>query len=277
MEKYRGKFDHGWDEQRKITFNRQKEIGVVPSNAELTLRPAEIRAWNEMPEDERRLGCRLQEAQVAALSHCDYQFGQFIDELERMGILDDPLVVFVAGDNGPAGEGTLHGQVIKSASTNGYVEPVESQIKRIDTVGGPKANNNYPAGWAWAGSSPMQWLKQVASHFEGTRNGLVVSWPNGIEARDELRNQFHHCIDIVPTILELTKVRQPKSVNGVLQKPMEGVSIAYSFSDAEIPSKWRKQYFEMMGHRAIQRRLGGRCASSRTVAVAIWLCAARSF
>lgn len=251
MSRFKGQFDHGWDVQREITFKRQKELGIIPDDAQLTPRPSEIPAWDSLSDEAKKLGCRLQEAFAATLAHFDHQFGRVLDELEMMGCVDDTMIMFLAGDNGPAGEGTVDGQVIKSASTNGFPEPVKSQLERIDTIGGPLANNNYPAGWAWAGSAPMQWLKQVASHFGGTRNGFVVSWPAQIKDVGTTRSQFHHCIDVVPTILQAAKVPQPTSVNGVPQKPIEGVSMRYSFDDPDITSRRRMQYFELMGHRAI--------------------------
>ena len=251
IEKYKGKFDHGWDRQRELTYEQQKEMGIIPDDTKLTPRPEELPAWDSLDDDAQRLACRLQEAFSGSLSHFDYQFGRVVDELERIGCCDNTLIMVVAGDNGPSAEGNIDGQVIKSASTNGRPESVESQLERIDTIGGPLALNNYPAGWGWAGSSPMQWVKQVASHFGGTRNGFVVSWPDQIKDVSTIRTQFHHCIDVVPTILEAAGVAQPEVVNGTPQKPIDGVSLGYSFKQADAEGARRKQYFEMMGHRAL--------------------------
>ncbi|SAL02867.1 arylsulfatase [Caballeronia calidae] len=251
IERYRGAFDHGWDEQRKRTFERQRELGVIPPDAQLTPRPAEIPAWGESTDDEKRLGARLMEAFAGALSHCDHQIGRVMDELAAQGIDDDTMVIFIAGDNGPSAEGTLKGQVNKWGNLNGMPQTLAEQLARIDDIGGPMSYTNYPVGWAWAGSAPMQWVKQIASHFGGTRNGMVMSWPKRIADLGALREQFHHCIDIVPTILEAAGIPMPESVNGVGQKPMEGVSMSYSFKERDAASKRRTQYFELLGNRAI--------------------------
>lgn len=251
IDKYRGRFDHGWDEQRRLTFERQRELGIIPHNAKLTPRPAEIPPWEEGSEGEKLLGARQMEAFAGALSHCDYQIGRVMDELTEQGIADDTLVIFIAGDNGPSAEGTLLGQVNKWGNLNGMPQSMEEQLARIDDIGGPMSYNSYPVGWAWAGSSPLQWVKQIASHFGGTRNGMVMSWPNGILDHGKLREQFHHCIDIVPTLLQAARIPTPESVNGVVQSEVEGVSMAYSFDEAEARSRRKTQYFELLGNRAI--------------------------
>ncbi|OWT56844.1 arylsulfatase [Candidimonas nitroreducens] len=251
IDKYRGCFDHGWDSQREQTFARQRELGIIPAHAELTPRPPEIPAWSEATDDEKKLGARLMEAFAGALSHCDHQIGRVMEELAAQGIDDDTLVIFIAGDNGPSAEGTLQGQINKWGNLNGAPQTLAQMLERIDDIGGPMSYTNYPVGWAWAGSAPMQWVKQIASHFGGTRNGVVVSWPRKIADRGTLREQFHHCIDIVPTILEATGIPAPASVNGIEQAGIEGVSMMYSFDKSDAPSTRRTQYFELFGHRAI--------------------------
>ncbi|WP_137925070.1 arylsulfatase [Cupriavidus sp. 2SB] len=263
IEKYRGCFDHGWDEQRRRTYERQRELGIIPYNARLTGRPDEIPSWDEGTEGEKRLGCRQMEAFAGALSHCDFQIGRVMEELEAQGIGEDTMVVFIAGDNGPSAEGTLLGQVNKWGNLNGMPQTLEEQLAQIDEIGGPNSYNSYPVGWAWAGSSPMQWVKQIASHFGGTRNGMVISWPNGIPDRGELREQFHHCIDIVPTLLEAAGIPMPKRVNGVEQCEVEGVSLSYTFLDAEVRSQRATQYFELLGHRAVFHEGWVACARHR--------------
>jgi arylsulfatase len=253
IDRYRGKFDHGWDQQRELTFARQRETGIVPADAQLTPRPAEIPAWDEVPDEQKRLGARLMEAFAGALSHCDHQIGRVMDELVTQGIDDNTLVIFIAGDNGPSAEGTLQGQINKWASLNGIPQSAADQMKHLEDIGGPMTYPNYPVGWAWAGSTPMQWVKQIASHFGGTRNGMVVSWPGHIGDQGSLRDQFHHCIDIVPTILQAAGIPAPARVNGVEQRPVEGVSMVYSFGQRDAASTRRTQYFELLGHRAIYR------------------------
>lgn len=251
IDRYRGKFDHGWDKQRELTFNRQKELGIIPSDAQLTPRPVEIPAWDDTSADEKTLGTRLMEAFAGAVSHCDHQIGRVVDELVALGIDDDTMVIFIAGDNGPSAEGTLPGQVNKWPIVNGMPPTLKEQLERIDDIGGPNSYSNYPVGWAWAGSAPMQWVKQIASHFGGTRNGMVISWPRRICNAGSLRTQFHHCVDIVPTILEAASIPVPKSVNGIEQRSMEGLPMQYTFDSAEARSRRKTQYFEMLGNRAI--------------------------
>ncbi len=185
------------------------------------------------------------------LEHADAQIGRVVDAIDDMGLRDDTLIIYVVGDNGPSAEGSLTGTLNNMKSQLGLLDDVSTMLKRIDDIGGPTTENHYPVGWAWAGSSPFQWMKQVASHFGGTRNGLVISWPTKISDRGALRSQFHHAIDIVPTILEVAGVPEPRMVNGVPQKPIEGVSMAYTFADKDAESRRRTQYFEMMGNRAL--------------------------
>ena len=250
-DKYKGKFDHGWDRQREITLEKQKKLGIVPRDTKLTPRPDSIPSWNSRSADEKRLYARMQEVFAGFLEHADNQVGKLIEAIEQMGLRDDTLIIYVVGDNGPSAEGTLTGTLNVMRTMLGLPDDVSSMLKHIDEIGGAQFENHYPVGWCWAGSSPFHWMKQVASHFGGTRNGLVMSWPKRITDRGGLRSQFHHCIDIAPTILEAAGIPEPREVNGVPQKPIEGVSMAYTFDDAKAPSQRVTQYFEMFGNRAL--------------------------
>jgi arylsulfatase len=250
-DKFKGKFDYGWDKQREITLAQQKKLGVVPPNTKLTPRPKEIPAWDDQSADAKRVYTRLMENYAAYLVYADVQIGRLIDSIEKSGELDNTLIFYIVGDNGPSAEGGLEGTFNEVASLVGYNPGLAAIINRIDQIGDPESEPHVPVGWAWAMSSPLQWTKQVASHFGGTRNPLVVHWPKGIKARGELRTQFHHIIDIAPTILEAAHVTAPSVVNGIAQKPIEGVSMMYSFDDAQAKSRRTTQYFEMFVNRAI--------------------------
>jgi arylsulfatase len=250
-DKYKGKFDHGWDRQREITFENQKRLGLVPKDTRLTPRPPSIPSWDSRSADEKRLYARMQEVFAGFLEHADAQIGKLVDAIERMGLRDDTLILYCVGDNGPSAEGTLTGTTNVMKTMLGLPDDVAEMIKHIDEIGGPKFENHYPVGWCWAGSSPFQWMKQVASHFGGTRNGLVVSWPKVIKDRGGLRSQFHHVIDIAPTLLDVAGIPEPRSVGGVPQKPIEGISMAYTFGDKDAPGRRVTQYFEMFGNRAL--------------------------
>jgi arylsulfatase A-like enzyme len=250
-DKYKGQFDQGWDRQREDTFENQKKLGLVPKDTKLTPRPASIPSWDSRSPDEKRLYARMQEVFAGYLEHADAQIGKVVDAIERMGLRDDTLVIYIVGDNGPSAEGSLTGTLNNMKTQLGLSDNVETMLEHIDEIGGPKYENHYPVGWCWAGSSPLQWMKQVASHFGGTRNGLVMSWPKGIKDRGGLRSQFHHVIDIVPTILEVAGIPEPREVNGVPQKPIEGISMAYTFADNNAPGRRVTQYFEMLGNRAL--------------------------
>ncbi|MGE0605901.1 MAG: arylsulfatase [Pirellulales bacterium] len=250
-EKYKGKFDHGWDEQRHLTHALQLKMGIVPKGTKLTPRPAEIPAWDDQPANAKKVYLRLMENYAAYMAYTDYEVGRLIDSLRVSGELDNTLVMYVVGDNGASAEGGLEGTFSEIASLLGVQLGLESTIKRIDEIGGPTSEPHVPVGWAWAMDTPFQWTKQVASHFGGTRNPLIVHWPKGIKAKGELRTQFHHVIDVVPTILEACNISEPKVVNGIPQKPIEGVSMAYSFDDAKAQSRRTTQYFELATNRAI--------------------------
>jgi arylsulfatase len=250
-DKYRGKFDYGWDRQRELTHARQLEMGMIPKGTKLTPRDPNIPSWETRSADERKVYTRLMENYAGYMDYTDHEVGRLIDSLAASGELDNTLVMYVVGDNGASAEGGLEGTFSELASLIGVQLGLESTIKRIDEIGGPRSEPHVPVGWAWAMNAPFQWTKQVASHFGGTRNPLVVHWPRGIKAKGQIRDQFHHVIDVVPTILEACQISEPKVVNGIAQKPIEGVSMLYSFEDAKAPSRRQTQYFELATNRAI--------------------------
>ncbi|MFZ5833186.1 MAG: arylsulfatase [Planctomycetota bacterium] len=249
--KFKGKFDYGWDKQREMIHARQLEMGVIPKGTRLTPRPKEIPAWDDQPEEARKVYLRLMENYAAFMAHTDYHVGRLIDSLKASGELENTLIFYIVGDNGASAEGGLEGTFSELASLLGVQLGLESTIKRLDEIGGPSSEPHVPVGWAWATCAPFQWTKQVASHFGGTRNPMVVHWPKGIKAKGETRTQFHHVIDIVPTIHEACHIPVPSEVNGIPQKPIEGVSMLYSFDDAGAKGRRETQYFEMFTNRAI--------------------------
>jgi arylsulfatase A-like enzyme len=251
IEKYRGKFDQGWDKIREATFARQKQLGVIPQDCQLTERPKEIPAWDSLTADQKRVAARLMETYAGFAEHTDTQVARVTDALQNMGALDNTLFLYVLGDNGASGEGGLEGAFNELAALNGVAETAASILPHLDEIGGPMAYNHYPVGWAHAMDTPYQWTKQIASHWGGTRNGMIVHWPAGIKAKGELRNQWCHVIDIVPTLLEATKLPAPDFVDGIQQQPIEGVSFAYSFDNAQAPERHTTQYFEMFTNRGI--------------------------
>jgi arylsulfatase len=250
-DKYRGKFDYGWDRQRELTHARQLEMGMIPKGTKLTPRDPNIPSWETRSADEKKVYTRLMENYAGYMDYTDHEVGRLIDSLAASGELENTLVMYVVGDNGASAEGGLEGTFSELASLIGVQLGLESTIKRIDEIGGPRSEPHVPVGWAWAMNAPFQWTKQVASHFGGTRNPLVVHWPRGIKAKGQIRDQFHHVIDVVPTILEACQISEPKVVNGIAQKPIEGVSMLYSFEDAKAPSRRQTQYFELATNRAI--------------------------
>ncbi len=251
IEKFKGKFDQGWDKVREETFARQKKMGIIPKDTVLTTRPDSIRAWDSLNKEQKELYARMMEVYAAALAHMDHQINRILDAIEGTGEMDNTLVIYLMGDNGASAEGSPDGLLNEMTFFNNIPVPFEDTYARIDELGGPNTFGHYPIGWAHAMDTPFQWTKQVASHFGGTRNGLAIAWPKVIKDKGEIRSQFHHVIDIVPTILEATELPAPMSINGVAQSPIEGVSMAYSFDDAKAPSARRTQYFEMFGNRAI--------------------------
>ncbi len=256
-DKYRGHFDQGWDRVREETFARQKELGVIPADAELTPRPDGIPAWDEMPEDMKPVLSRQMEVYAGFLEYADHHFGRLVDTLEQMGLLENTLIYYLIGDNGASAESTVLGCFNElPVLVNGMpdLETPEFLASKIDALGGPEAYNQYPIGWAHAMNTPYQYTKQVASHWGGTRNGLIVHWPGGIRAKGELRHQFHHVIDIAPTILEATGLPEPTVVNSAHQAPMEGTGMRCSFDEGDAAERHTTQYFEMVCNRGIYHR-----------------------
>jgi arylsulfatase len=252
--KYKGKFDQGWDKVREETLVRQIKLGAVPANTQLTKRPEQLPAWDSLTADQKRLYARMMEVYAGALSHADYNIGRLLDALEESGQRDNTLVIFIMGDNGASAEGSLQGTTNEVATAaNSVTESVLYLLSMIDELGGPLTYNHYPVGWAHAMDAPMQWTKQVASHFGGSRNGMAISWPARIKDRGGLRTQFSHVIDIVPTIYEAAGITPPTVMDGTLQKPLDGTSLAYTFDDAKAPTRHSTQYFELVGNRAIYK------------------------
>jgi arylsulfatase A-like enzyme len=255
-DKYKGKFDQGWDKLREETFARQKKLGVIPADCQLTARHKEIPSWEEMPAALKPVLIRQMEVYAGFLEYADHHVGRLVDSLKDLNLLDDTLIYYIIGDNGASAEGTLHGTYNEMINFNGAaaLETPEFLTARLDKLGGPESYNHYAVGWAHAMNTPYQWTKQVASHWGGTRNGTILHWPKGIKGKGELRSQFHHVIDVAPTILELAGLPQPLSVNGVQQHPIEGVSMAYSLNDAKAADRHETQYFEMFGNRGIYHK-----------------------
>jgi arylsulfatase A-like enzyme len=252
-DKYAGKFADGWDVQRERTFAKQKELGVIPADALLTPRHAEIPAWDDMPADLKPALEREMEVYAGFMEHTDHHVGRVIDTVADLGILDDTIIYYIIGDNGASAEGTVNGAFNEMANFNGMaaLETPEFMASKVAEFGSPSSYNHYAVGWAWAMDTPFQWTKQVASHWGGTRNGTIVHWPAGIAEKGGLREQFTHCIDIAPTILEAAGLPEPTMVNGVQQSPMEGLSMLYTFDDKAAAERHDLQYFEMFGNRGL--------------------------
>ena len=252
-DRYKGKFDAGWDAVRDEIFERQKAQGMIPAHSELPARHEEIPAWEDMPDEMKPILARQMEVYAGFLEHTDYHIGRVIDAIEEMGALDNTLIYYILGDNGASAEGTMNGSFNEMANFNGMasLETPEFLASVIDDFGSPDSYNHYSVGWAWAMCTPFQWTKQVASHWGGTRNGTIVHWPAGIDAKGELRDQFTHVIDIAPTVLEAAGIPEPQFVNGVMQSPYEGTSMCYSFNDGQAPEEHDLQYFEMVGNRGV--------------------------
>ncbi|MDD5319452.1 MAG: arylsulfatase [Methylococcales bacterium] len=253
LDKFKGQFDQGWDKYREEAYQRQLKLGVIPPNAKLTPRPKEIPAYDSLTPDQKRVAARLMEAFAAYTAQTDYEVGRVLDAVDQIGQLHNTLVFWIIGDNGASMEGTPYGAFNEMAAIGGIAEDPSLLVQNLDKIGGPNAYNHYPVGWAWAMNTPFQWGKQIASHLGGVRNPMVITWPDRIKDRGGIRTQFHHVIDIAPTILEAAKLPIPKEVNGVKQKPIEGVSMLYSFNQADAPSARHVQYFEMLGNRALYK------------------------
>lgn len=250
-DKYKGRFDHGWDRQREITLQRQKELGVVPEDAELAPWAEGVPHWDELSDAEKRSAASLMELYAGFAEHTDVQIGRFVDALDEMGELDNTLFVYILGDNGASAEGGLGGTLNEHRIASGITDSAEFINEHADSLGDATTHAHYPVGWALAMNTPYQWTKQVASHFGGTRDGMVVHWPRGIAEKGGIRNQFHHVIDVMPTVLEAAGLPHPTDVNGVPQQPVEGTSMLYSFNEADAADRHRLQYFEMVGNRGI--------------------------
>jgi arylsulfatase A-like enzyme len=265
-DKYKGKFDQGWDVLREETFARQKDLGVIPADAELTPRHDEIPAWEDMPDVLKPVLARQMEIYAGFLEHTDHHIGRLIAAMEELEILDDTLVYFIIGDNGASAEGTINGTFNEYLMLNGVaaLETPEFMASKIDAFGTPEAYNHYAVGWAHAMDTPYQWTKQVASHWGGTRNGTIVHWPVGIKARGEIRTQFSHVIDVAATILDAAGIPEPLSVNGIQQMPLHGRSMVPSFDDAEAPEFRETQYFEMFVNRGVYHQGWTACTRHST-------------
>ncbi|MGB6347871.1 MAG: arylsulfatase, partial [Methyloceanibacter sp.] len=261
IDKFKGKFDMGWNELREQIFANQKRLGVIPANTTLTAWPdgqpeysgAKLPKWDTLSADEKKLFARQAEVFAAYVAYTDHEIGRVVQAVDDMGKLDNTLIIYISGDNGTSAEGSTIGTPFDMAAIQAIDVPVAEQLKFYDVWGSPETTPHMSVAWSWAFDTPFKWTKQIASHFGGTRQGMVIAWPNGIKDAGGIRHQFHHLIDVVPTILDVTGIPAPKMVNGIGQKPIEGVSMAYTFdkSNADAPSTHNTQYFEMFGNRAI--------------------------
>jgi arylsulfatase len=247
----RGKFDQGWDKLRAETLARQIKLGVVPAGTQLAPKPAAIKDWDKLTADEKKLFTRQMEVFAGFAEYTDAEVGRLVEAIADMGQLDNTLVFYILGDNGTSAEGGMSGMFNEMTYFNGVQESVADVLKHYDELGGPMTYSHYAAGWAVAGDAPFTWTKQVAGSYGGTRNGMIVQWPKGVTAKNEVRTQWHHVIDIAPTVLEAAGLPEPKLVNGVTQTPIEGVSMLYSFREAGAQDRHTTQYFEVFGSRAI--------------------------
>jgi arylsulfatase A-like enzyme len=250
-DKYKGKFDEGWDKVRQKTFDRQKAMGLIPKNTKLPPKARDIKDWDSLSADEKKLFSRQAEVFAGFLEHTDYEIGRLAAAIEEIGEMDNTLFIYIAGDNGTSAEGGFVGMFNEMTYFNAVVEKVEDLLPKLDEWGGPYTFPHMAAGWAVAFDSPFMWTKQVASDFGGTRNGMVVHWPKGIKQRGEIRSQFGHVIDIAPTVLEAAHLPEPEIVNGTPQTPIEGTSLLYTFNKANAEDRHTTQYFEIFGNRAI--------------------------
>ncbi len=255
-DRYAGRFDQGWDALREETFARQLELGVIPADSQLTARHEEIPAWDDISDEMKPVLTRQMEIYAGFLEHADHQLGRIVDALEDLEILNETLIFYIIGDNGASAEGSLQGTFNEMTTITGFghLETEEFMTERLAEFGTPTSYNHFAVGWAHALNTPYQWTKQVASHWGGTRNAMVTHWPLGIDAVGEIRSQFHHVIDIAPTVLAAAGLPQPLTVNSVQQRPIEGVAMNYSFDDAAAADRHETQYFEMFGNRGIYHK-----------------------
>ena len=250
-EKYKGKFDQGWDKLREMTLERQIKMGIVPPGTKLAPKPADIKDWDKLSAEEKKLFTRQMEVYAGFAEQTDYEAGRLISAIKDLGVMDNTVIIFIAGDNGASAEGQMNGMYSEMTYFNAVPETVPDMMKHYDDWGGPTTYPHFAAGWAVAMDAPFSYTKQVASDFGGTRNGMIIQWRAGIKAKGEVRSQFSHVIDIAPTVYEITKIPAPKMVNGIEQDPIEGTSLAYSFDDPKAPEQHKIQYFEMFGNRAV--------------------------
>ncbi|MBF4465176.1 arylsulfatase [Flavobacterium sp. LC2016-12] len=251
IDKYKGKFDQGWDKIREQTLEHQKKLGMVPQDTKLGPKPTDIKDWSTLSADEKKMFARQMETYAGFGEHTDHEIGRLYDAIADLGVLDNTIFIYIVGDNGASAEGTMSGLFNEMTYFNAVPETVQDMLKHYGEWGGPNTYPHYAAGWAVAMDSPFSYTKQVASDFGGTRNGMIIRWPAGIKAKGEIRSQFTHVIDIAPTVFEACKIPAPKEVNGIKQDPIEGTSMVYSFDDAKAKERHTTQYFEMFGNRAI--------------------------
>ena len=249
--KYKGRFDQGWDKLREETLSRQIRLGVVPAGTKLAQKPEAIKDWDKLTSDEKKLFARQMEVYAGFGEYADTEIGRLVDAIGDIGHLDNTLIFYIVGDNGASAEGGMNGLYNEMTYFNGVNESVQDVLKHYDEFGGPSTYGHYAAGWAVAGDTPFAWTKQVASNYGGTRNGMVVHWPKSVKSKGEVRSQWHHVIDVAPTVLEAAGLPEPKVVDGVPQTPIEGVSMLYTFNDAGAKDRHLTQYFEIIGNRAI--------------------------
>jgi arylsulfatase len=265
IDRFRGRFDQGWDVMRKETFERQLARGVIPADSVLTPRPGAMQSWDSLSPQQKQIAARYMEVFAATLAFQDQQIGRILEELRDSGDFDNTLILFVQGDNGGSAEGGLEGNLNEiGRMANEVQEPEEWVLAMLDSMGGPDSYQNYPAAWAWAMDTPFQWTKAVGSYLGGIRNGLIVSWPIGINARGEIREQFHHVIDVLPTVLEASGIQAPEVVDGIRQQRIDGISMLASFNQADVRGR-ETQYFELYANRAIYHK--GWLANTRPVVV----------
>lgn len=250
-DKYKGKFDQGWDKIRELTLARQIKQGIVPAGTKLAPKPSDIKDWEKLSADEKKLFTRQMEVYAGFAEQTDYEVGRLISSIEKLGVMDNTIIIFIAGDNGASAEGQMNGMFSEMTYFSGVPETVPDMLKHYDEWGSESTYPHFAAGWAVAMDSPFSYTKQVASDFGGTRNGMIIQWPAGIKAKGEMRSQFGHVIDIAPTVYEIAKIPAPTMVNGIQQDPIEGTSLAYSFNEAKAKERHTVQYFEMFGNRGL--------------------------